>query len=203
MRMNNYSTATILLLIAAILLPTAVVMGQEREEYHTLLQPIEIIGKRKLDKIGRRGIRIPLAAMSFEAQSERKILGSIIECDKEFEVHEFCMKVLACTADSATFRFTLSRVESDSILIDETPHTTYFTMLRSSKREEFRLMPSDKIRLEPGKYFIGIELISISDTNSKILFPLYRKKSFVIYRDGEPESISYNIGLYAAGIRHK
>lgn len=190
--------------VTIVMLAMVVSLFGQDEAFHTGLQPVEITSKSRLDKLGNRGVKIPLGVISIDSVRKGCTLGSIIECRKRFEVHEFRLKSQACMADSVLLKLVVERINDDGTFCNIQPVPITFAMYRQDVKREYILEPSPKATLIPGRYFIGIEVVDFHGKNAdKILFQMYHKNSYLRIYEGDSivmEKFPVNIGLQVAGI---
>lgn len=190
--------------VTIVMLAMVVSLFGQDGAFHTRLQPVEITSKNRLDKLGNRGVKIPFGVLSVDGVRKGSSLGSVIECRKSFEVHEFRLKSQACMADSVLFKIVVERINADGTFSNIQPLSIIFAMHRHDAKREFFLEPSQKRTLMPGKYFIGIEVLDFQGENvDKVLFPMYQKNSYIRIHEGDSvvmEKFPVNIGLQVAGI---
>lgn len=177
-------------------------LAQTHNIYGGNIQQVEVVGKQRYDMLASKGMQLPGAVMSFDESSMHKFIGSIVECKAAFDVNKFALKVKRCYAEQAIFRLTLRHIDDDGTLREILDTPLLFSMKYSDKDTEYYVTPEAPIRLTPGTYYVGIELIATIGDRPQILFPLYIKHSYIVTCESDiVEPWNYNIGLSVAGIK--
>lgn len=148
-------------------------------------------------------------------------LGSIARVKKPFLIRDILFTILENYIPGCVASINVYRIESDDETFTNILHKPiYFNIAYSDTRRDYDIEPEESILLEPGKYFIAIQIVGVDEAAaSRILetpeserdpkalrmyTALYFKTSYERYSAmGKMMKIPVNIGVSVKGLEYQ
>lgn len=168
-------------------------------------------GEKRPGKLAGRGTRIPGAVTMWSISDIGCEIGSIIETDKVFEVREIEFRVRSNSIGGAKFSVNIYRAVEETGEFHSTLCTPlYIEVPLCNEWQDIIASFGENVVMEPGRYFVSVMFVGceepaeIAPADSRILFPLYMKRS---YKRGavlaELEECPVNMGLVVRGYEYR
>ena len=191
-------------------LPPAVFIGGETKEKY-LIRP----GVKINERIGGADFYRPGGG------GKGAELGCITKARKPFLIKDIQFTILDNHIPGCVASINVYRIEGDPESFVNILHKPiYFNIIESDSRQDYSIQPEETILLEPGKYFIALQVVATddeavrkiletpeSDRHPRALHmstPLYFKSSYERYSTmGKMIKIPVNIGVGVNGLEYQ
>ena len=191
-------------------LPPAVAIGGKTKEKN-LFNP----GMKVNEKIG--GADFYRAGGSGKGPE----LGCIAKTKKPFLIRDISFTILDNHIPGCVASINVYRIEGEPETFVNVLHKPiYVNIVESDTRRDYNIQPEETILLEPGRYFIALQIVAIDDEavrkimetpeserHSRVMHmsaPLYFKSSYERYSAlGEMVKIPVNIGVSVRGLEYQ
>ena len=148
-------------------------------------------------------------------------LGSIARARKPFLIRDIQFTILDNYIPGCVASVNIYRIEGEPETFVNVLHKPiYFNIIETDSRQEYKIQPEETILLEPGKYFIALQIVAIDDEAVRKILdtpeserhpramhmstPLYFKSSYE--RNGalgEMLRLPVNIGVSVRGLEYQ
>ena len=168
-------------------------------------------GKKKKSKLVGKGMKVPGGATMWTVGNKGCEIGSMVEADKVFELHEISFNVRSNSIPGAKFSVNLYKEgETAGEFVNTLCKPVYFNVPVDEKSQKIKVEITDNVVVEPGRDFVSILFVDYDNSaetsadSNRIYFPLYLKGSYK--RNGvmgEFEEVPVNMGLSLKGFEYR
>lgn len=191
-------------------LPPAVFIGGDTKEKY-LVRPGSVIFKN-------HGV---ISIKLLRERPEGWELGTVARAKKPFLIQDILFSVRSNTIPGCVASINIYRIEGqEETFVNILKRPIYFEVAVSDSPQDFDLQPEETLLLEPGRYFIGFQIVGCDEEAMQaflaepekerkprymeMLFPVFLKKSYVREAAlGEMKVRSVNIGIAVKGLEYQ
>ena len=193
-------------------LPPAVSIGGNTKEKY-LVRP----GMNMLGNAGSIGF----CPSESEGEEKGMELGSIATAKKPFLIRNIQLTIQSNHIPDCVAAISVYRIEGKPETFVNVLHKPiYFNIVESDSPRNYDLQPDESILLEPGKYFVGFQIVSYNEEAKRkyletpkserpplamsLYTPIYLKSSYIRHAAmGKMEHLPVNIGVAVKGLEYQ
>ena len=175
-----------------------------------LREAVVYSGKRKKAVLAGKGMKIPGAATMFTIANKGCEIGSMVEAERVFELHEISFKVRSNSITGARFSVNIYKENEQTGEFNNTLcKPIYLDIPVNAGKQEITVEVKERVAIEPSRYFVSLMFVDYKNADKtahtgRIYFPLYLKSSCT--RKGvmhSLEQIPVNMGLSLKGVEYR